>query len=84
MVVYSGLLMGRYVTVSAKVPYELREKAAKLGINVNQLIRRALEEEVKRREREQLRVMAREASEILSKIPEEEIVKIIRESREEH
>jgi len=76
------LLMGRYVTVSAKVPYELRERAAKLGINVNQLIRRALEEEVRRREGERLRVMAREASQILSKIPEEEVVKIIRESRE--
>ena len=76
------MLMGRYVTVSAKVPYELRERAAKLGINVNQLIRRALEEEVRRREGERLRVMAREASQILSKIPEEEVVKIIRESRE--
>ena len=78
-----GLFMGRYVTVSAKVPYELKERASKLGINVNQLVRRALEEEVKRREREQLRVMAREASQILSKIPEGEVVKIIRESREE-
>ncbi|RLF10148.1 MAG: hypothetical protein DRJ62_05530 [Thermoprotei archaeon] len=76
--------MGRYVTVSAKVPYELREKASKLGVNVNQLIRRALEEEVKRREVEQLKSVAQEVSRILSKIPEEEVVKVIREGREEH
>jgi len=74
--------MVKYVTVSAKVPYELREKAAKLGININQLVRRALEEEVKRREKEQLKVMAQEVSQILLKISEEEIVKIIRESRD--
>lgn len=76
--------MGRYVTVSAKVPYELREKASKLGVNVNQLIRRALEEEVKRREVEQLKSVAQEVSRILSKIPEEEVVKVVREGREEH
>ncbi|MEM4675695.1 MAG: ribbon-helix-helix protein, CopG family [Nitrososphaerota archaeon] len=73
--------MSRYVTVSAKVPRELREKAAKLGINVNQLIRKALEEEVRRREREHLKGMAQEVSLILSKVPAEDIVRIVREDR---
>jgi len=69
------------VTVSAKVPRELREKAAKLGINVNQLIRKALEEEVRRREREHLKGMAQEVSLILSKVSAEDIVKIVKEDR---
>ena len=69
------------MTVSAKVPRELREKAAKFGINVNQLIRRALEEEVRRREREHLKGMAQEVSLILSKVPAEDIVRIVREDR---
>ncbi|MEM4469227.1 MAG: ribbon-helix-helix protein, CopG family [Candidatus Korarchaeota archaeon] len=73
--------MSRYVTVSAKVPRELREKAAKLGINVNQLIRKALEEEVRRREREHLKDMAQEVSLILSKVSAEDIVKIVKEDR---
>jgi len=73
--------MSRYVTVSAKVPRELREKAAKLGINVNQLIRKALEEEVRRREREHLKGMAQEVSLILSKVSAEDIVKIVKEDR---
>ena len=73
--------MSRYVTVSAKVPRELREKAAKHGINVNQLIRKALEEEVRRREREHLKGMAQEVSLILSKVSAEDIVKIVKEDR---
>ena len=44
-----GLLMGRYVTVSAKVRRELLEEAKRLGVNVSEVIRRSLEEEVRRR-----------------------------------
>ncbi len=75
--------MGRYVTVSAKVPNELREKAKKFNINVNRLIRKALEDEVRRKEEEELRKMANEVSEILKKISSEEITKLIRETRYE-
>lgn len=82
MVVVGDLVMGRYVTVSAKVPYELREKAHRLKINLNQLIREALEEEVKRRELALLEDMAEKSSKILSKISEDELIKTIREHRE--
>ena len=41
--------MGRYVTVSTKVRKELRDEAKKLGINISEVLRRALEEEIKRR-----------------------------------
>ena len=72
----------RYVTVSAKIPIELKEKIERLGINVSRVIRRALEEEVRRRELERLRELAKEAAEALGKIPDDEIVRIIRETRE--
>ncbi|MEM4853126.1 MAG: type II toxin-antitoxin system CcdA family antitoxin [Thermofilum sp.] len=39
-----------YVTVSARVSREVWEKAKRYGINVSEVIRRALEREVKRRE----------------------------------
>jgi len=42
--------MSKYITVSAKVPKELKEKMRELNINISQLVRRAIEEEVKRRE----------------------------------
>jgi len=55
-------------TVSAKIPKELKEKLRRLKINVSQLIREALEEEVRRREEEQLRNMVEQASLSLKKI----------------
>jgi len=59
------------------------EKLHKLKIIVSRVIREALEKEVRRKEEEQLRKMAEQASLSLKKILTEEIVRDIRESREE-
>ena len=75
--------MGATSTVSAKIPRELREKLRKLNINVSRFVREALEKEVKRREEVRLRERARETSLLLKKISPKEIVKLIRETREE-
>lgn len=54
--------MGKQVTVTAKIPEELKERLKRLGVNVSGLIRRALEVvvEVERLERERLRNLADE------------------------
>lgn len=75
--------MRAYTTISAKVPRELKEKLHKLNVNISQLVREALEEEVKRREEEELRTLAVEVSGFLRKIPPAEIVQLVRETREE-
>ena len=75
--------MGKRVTASAKAPKELRDKMHKLNVNISQLIRKAIEEEVKRREEDAFRRLAAEASLVLRKIPPEEITKIIHETREQ-
>jgi len=75
--------MGKYVTVSAKIPEDLRRRARELNINISRLIRVAIEREVKLREEELLRKMAKEASQVLRKIPQAELVKAIRETREQ-
>jgi post-segregation antitoxin (ccd killing protein) len=72
-----------YVTVSAKVKRELYEKLKKYNISVSRVIRRALEEEIKRKEEEEIKRKLGEAQAILKKIPSDEIVNSIRESREE-
>ncbi len=74
--------MGRYVTVSAKVRRELLEEAKRLGINVSELIRRALEEEVRRRRLSRLEERLRERHDILDKMDVDEIVGLIRDDRE--
>ena len=50
---------------------------------MSQVIKRSLEEEVRRREDERLRKMAREAGMILRKIPEGEITRLIRKDRDQ-
>ena len=72
-----------YVTVSARIRRELYEKLKRYGVNVSDVIRRALEEEVRRREEEEVARMLDKAQEILARIPSEELVEAIRVSREE-
>lgn len=67
-----------YVTVSAKIPKELKKLLDKYNIKPGSIIRRALEEEVKKRILEELEELSRK----LSQITDEEIVELIREYRE--
>ncbi len=72
-----------WVTVSAKIRRNLYEKIKKYSIPVSDVIRKALIEEVQRREEEEARRALRRAQEILKKIPSDEVVTLIRSSREE-
>ena len=72
-----------YVTVSAKIKRELYEKIKRHGIPVSRVIRRALEEEVRRREEEEARKALERARALLQRIPPEDIVEAVREAREE-
>ena len=72
-----------YVTVSAKIRRELYAKLKKYGVPISRVVRRALEEEVRRREEEEVRAALSKAQEILSRIPSAEIVEVVRASREE-
>jgi hypothetical protein len=66
------------VTISVKVPIELK-KIKKLGIKPSNLLRKAIEEEVRSREVERIK---REIEELkLSKISIEDVTKSIREQR---
>ena len=72
-----------WVTVSAKIRRDLYEKIKKYSIPVSDVIRKALVEEVQRREEEEARRALRRAQEILKKIPSDEVVTLVRSSREE-
>lgn len=73
--------MGRYVTVSAKIPYELRQELKRMKVKPSQVIRRALEEEVKRKKLENLLKELDDARKFLTS-PEEN-VRLIRGVRDE-
>lgn len=71
-----------YVTVSAKIPRRLKEMLERYGIKPGPVIRRALEEEVRRRVLEELEEKGKELSTRLSHISDEEVASLIREDRE--
>lgn len=71
-----------YVTVSAKLPRMLKELLDRYGIKPGPIIRKALEDEVKRRLLSEMEEKAKKLSRYVSHISDEEIVKIIREDRE--
>ena len=72
-----------YITVSAKIRRNLYDKIKKFKIPVSKVIRKALEEEVKKKEEEEVIEALQKAQGILKEISSEELVKAIREEREE-
>jgi len=74
--------VSRLVVVTGKVPKELKERAKKLGININKVIRNALEEAVRMREEELFKESLDRCSDILSKVDINRVVRSIREDRE--
>ncbi|MEM2941704.1 MAG: type II toxin-antitoxin system CcdA family antitoxin [Thermoproteota archaeon] len=68
--------------VTVRLSKELKKKIKELKIDVSEFVRKSLEEEVKRREREALLSSLAEVKRTLSKISDDEIVQVIRSSRE--
>ncbi|MDI9644722.1 MAG: CopG family transcriptional regulator [Candidatus Verstraetearchaeota archaeon] len=71
------------VTVSTKIPRQLKEKLQKFKIEQSKIMRKALEDEVKRRELEELKEEIGRIKPVLEKVSMEEVVKSIREDRDE-
>jgi hypothetical protein len=76
------VVVPKTVTVSAKVPEELRKRMAELGIVPSDVIRKALEEAVRERTRQLLLQQISAASAIMQKVSEDEWVRAVRESRD--
>jgi len=75
-------LTGECVTVSTKIPKPLKEKMIKLKIKPSKFLRKAIEDEVRRKEIEELKEEITKLKPILDKVSMEEIVRSIREDRE--
>lgn len=69
--------------VTIRLDSALKEKVRRYGISVSKTTREALEREVRRRELEELTKAIGEMKALLSKIPDDEIVRSIRESRDQ-
>lgn len=69
------------VTITVRVSEQLKEEIQKYGVNLSEVVRKSLEEEVKRRRLRELEKVADALGELLAKMPEERIVESIRETR---
>ena len=74
--------MGKYVTVSVKIPVELKEELERYGIKPSALLKKAIEQELKKREIQRIKEEIKKIKPILDRLPIEEMVKLIREDRE--
>ena len=74
--------MEGYVTVSVKVRRDLVEKAKALGINISEVVRKVIEEEVRRRGLELIRKRLESVKDLLDLIDVDRVVKSVREDRE--
>ena len=77
-----GENLSKSVTVSTKIPKQLKEKIDRLKIKPSRLLRKALEDEINRRETEELKEEIDKLKPILEKVSMEDIVKSIREDRD--
>jgi len=67
--------------ISIRVPDETKQDIDKYGIEVSSVARRAIEEEIRRRKLEEATEAAEELGDYFSKIPEERVLKWIKEDR---
>jgi post-segregation antitoxin (ccd killing protein) len=70
------------VTVSTKIPKQLKEKMSALKIKPSKILRKAIEDEIKRKEAEQLKDEINRLKPILEKVSMEDVIKSIREDRD--
>ncbi len=69
-------------TVVVRVDEELKKKAKAYNVNISEVVRSALREEVRKRERRDLISALERAKKVLSKVSDDEIVMAIREARD--
>jgi len=82
LVLLYGENLTQCVTVSTKIPKQLKEKIQRLKIKPSKILRKALEDEVKKREIEELKQEINKLKPVFDKVSMEEVVKSIREDRD--
>ncbi len=74
--------MAKHETVSVKVPAEVKQKMRKYGIKPSKLLRETLEQEIRKREIEEIKSEIQELSDALDRIDMAQVLSTIRADRE--
>ena len=70
-------------SITVRIPDELKKELEDTGVKISEVTRKALENEVKRIQEQRAKEAAKRLSELLSAIPDEDIIKAIRETRDQ-
>ena len=74
--------MAKYETVSVKVPAEMKQKLKKYGIKPSKLLRKTLEQEIRKREIEEIKTEIQDLGDALTRIDMTDVVSTIRTDRD--
>ena len=74
-------MKSKQVTVSAKIPKKLKDELERQGVKMSDAIRRGLEKELKEVKIREIESLLKEID--FSKVSEEQIVRDVREAREQ-
>jgi antitoxin component of RelBE/YafQ-DinJ toxin-antitoxin module len=69
--------------LSVRVKKELKKKAKELGINIREVVEKALENAIREKEKEEIKGIAMKIKELMKDVSEEDWVRAVRESRDE-
>jgi len=75
--------MSKTDVISIRIDKNLKEKAKELGINIKDVVEKALKEEIEKRRREKIRKLAERLSELMKDVTPEEFTRLIKETRYE-
>lgn len=70
-------------SVTVRIPDELKKELEEAGVKISEITRKALEKEVERIKTERAKEAAVRLSELLADVPDEEIIKALRETRDQ-
>lgn len=70
-------------SITVRITDELKKELQETGINISEVTRKALEAEVKKIQEQRAQEAAKKLSKLLREVPDEEIIKTIRETREQ-
>ncbi|MFZ8801040.1 MAG: type II toxin-antitoxin system CcdA family antitoxin [Candidatus Nanopusillus sp.] len=75
--------MSKTDVISIRIDKNLKEKAKELGINIKDVVEKALKEEIEKRKREKIKKLAEKLSELMKNVTPEEFTRLIKETRYE-
>ncbi|ACP34770.1 conserved hypothetical protein [Sulfolobus islandicus L.S.2.15] len=69
--------------ISVRVKKELKKRAEELGINIREVVEKALKEAIREKEKEELKDIVMRIKELMRDVSEDDWVRAVRESRDE-